>query len=400
VARLALLSLLLVSLAGCSSSKKAADRHAGPTTRADGDIVFSVFEDTPVAECGGLFAVDPAARRIRALAGFGRGGPALQPTFSPDGLTFTVASFMETGTGIPGQWIYRWDRGSGRLRRVTRSDAPFAPVWSSRSDAFIVIRVKGTSWSLHTVDGASGDEHEVVSSVAPFGYSWSPDGARVAYTVANRRAQRYDVWTIARDGMDERLLARDATDPLWLADGTIAYWVRANGDASDLKISRADGTHVRTVPGGPFVHALPSTRLSNRHRRALLLLRKPRAGAKSDYNDGDLVVQDIDADSAGRVVARNVLPVQWSPSGRRILILRPRSVDGETVFLVSSIDAGGKNERALAVIDEQDVNGTLSLPAWSPTRGPIAPATGNFSPEDRVRACAHRIEALRKRVSG
>jgi hypothetical protein len=95
-----------------------------------------------------------------------------------------------------------------------------------------------------------------------------------------------------------------------------------------------------------------------------------------------------------------VLPVQWSPSGRRILILRPRSVDGETVFLVSSIDADGKNERALAVIDEQDVNGTLSLPAWSPQRGRIAPATGDFAPEARVRACAHRIEALRKRVSG
>src|SRR5207247_8485940 len=163
---------------------------------------------------------------------------------------------------------------------------------------------------------------------------------------------------------------------------------------------RSDGTEVRTVPGGPFVHPLSSTHLSDRHGRRLLLLRKPRAGAKSDYNDGDLVVQDVDSGRAGSVVARNVIPVRWSPSDNSILVLRPRSVDGETVFLVSSIGVDGADEHALAVIDEQDINGTLSFPAWSPRPGRIAPARGDFSAQERVRACAPRIAALRKRLGG
>ena len=92
--------------------------------------------------------------------------------------------------------------------------------------------------------------------------------------------------------------------------------------------------------------------------------------------------------------------MQWSPSGKRILILRPRLVDGETVFLVAAIDPDGGNERAVAVIDEQDINGALSFPAWSPQRRAIASAKHDFPVQEPVRDCAPKIEALRSGLRG
>src|SRR5205823_14904109 len=124
-----------------------------------------------------------------------------------------------------------------------------------------------------------------------------------------------------------------------------------------VKIVDVATRKTRALPGGPFIHSTFAVRAIDPPGQRILLLKPPRAGSKSDYNDGDLVIQEIKATMPGHVIARNVIPVEWSPSGRRILILRPREVSGETVFVVAVIAPGGRNEHAVAVIDEQDING-------------------------------------------
>ena len=354
---------------------------------ARGEIVFRVFEGIPVAQCGGLFAVDPATRRIRALAS----DELIRPSFPPNGAHMTVARF-DTGAGFPRATIFRYDRARGTLARLVKSLFPWGPIWSPRGDRFLVYSGSGRKPALRAVETDTGRGHTVVAKarLGP-GAAWS--GGRVVYTL-ERRPGRYSLWTAGPDGRGARLLAANAVDPVASPKGGwVAFWPGTVliGAVGPVTLVRADGSGKRRLAGGPYFHR--GLAFSPDGRR-LALMKKPRNGPKTSYDDADLVVQPVDATRAPRVVARNVIPVGWSPGGRRLLILRPREVEGETVFGVSIVDMAGKHERLVAVIDEQDVNGDVSFPAWNPRGGWIAP----LASVGRSRSCVRRLEALRKRL--
>src|SRR5439155_8969407 len=88
------------------------------------EILFSVFDNIPVAQCGGLFAVGPDTGRIRAIAGYGREGTLLQPWFSPDGRTVTAARLGPGLGDIPGEILYRIDGRTGATRKLATSVFP------------------------------------------------------------------------------------------------------------------------------------------------------------------------------------------------------------------------------------------------------------------------------------
>jgi len=345
--------------------------------------------------------VAAAGGKVRALAGFGPAGDLDQPTFSPDGSTFTVTGAVDRG-GVPTALIYRYNQRSGTIRRLVAGGWVLAPLWSPRSDAFLIVRRHGGRFSLERIDAETGaDDRVVPASIDLLTYSWSADAAKIAYAVS--KSGRNMSFVIDRDGRNRRLLAVDALDPALLpGDRRFVYWAPSSRpDRMALKIGSLGGRgqRPRIVPGGPFLHPMPSMRALDRSRRRILLLRPPRGAAKSDYGDGDLVVQEIDAASPAKVIARNVIPVSWSPGADRILILRPRDIGGETVFLVSVIDPDRRSERAVAVIDEQDINGGWSFPAWKRGGQHIAATRGEYAPQARVNACAPRIERLRTRLA-
>jgi len=230
----ALACILAVLVTGFASRDKASSSPSA-ATQSDGDIVFSVFEDMPAANCGGLFAVDPGTRKVQALAGFGPSGPLLQPAFSPDGRTLTVTAL--NGSSSRDETVFRYEQESGKVvRHASKSSLPSVPpVWSRQSDAFLVLR-RG---SLHAVDLARHDHELLRGSASPaLGYSWSPDEKKIAYTRSPVRRPSA-IWIVGRDGANPRLFIRGANDPAWLLDGSrMIVWANAELQ-SPAQIGRA-----------------------------------------------------------------------------------------------------------------------------------------------------------------
>jgi Tol biopolymer transport system component len=142
------------------------------------------------------------------------------------------------------------------------------------------------------------------SAVEP---TWSPDGHKIAYVLAQDRAQTSDIWVIDADGSKPRRLThvRDAEEPAWAPDGR--------------KIA--------------FSH------------------------------DGDIVVRELTKGSLqqlNRTPGLNETDPDWSPDGKRIAYVRVRNDFQEYAAYV--MDADGTNTRRLSrASDKSDEH-----PVWSP----------------------------------
>jgi dipeptidyl aminopeptidase/acylaminoacyl peptidase len=136
-----------------------------------------------------------------------------------------------------------------------------------------------------------------------------------------------------------RLIAPGAVEASWSPDGRrLAYVSAGAGDAADVFVSDADGTHAGRITRTSGVDEA-SPRWSPDGMRLVF----ERAGR--------IVVAKADG-SRERVLAVGLLPA-WSPRGQRMAFER----DGD-LFLVRS--SGGKPRRLMTTA------GTQTAPAWSP----------------------------------
>ena len=92
--------------------------------------------------------------------------------------------------------------------------------------------------------------------------SWSPDGAKIAFT--SDQAGTWDVYVINSDGSDQiNLTTHETADdyPTWSPDGTkIAFVSRRDGNASDQEIyvMNADGTGQTRLTNNPWADLFPA----------------------------------------------------------------------------------------------------------------------------------------------
>ena len=65
------------------------------------------------------------------------------------------------------------------------------------------------------------EDDEYTPDDEPYEYSyspsWSPDGRTLTFCSRRNRQASFDIFTIARDGSDERRLTRDGIDDMWPA---------------------------------------------------------------------------------------------------------------------------------------------------------------------------------------
>lgn len=264
--------------------------------------------DPSVSPGGETIAYSHALRGIQVIATVSFDGgtvawhtpddlAANDPAWSPDGDRIAFVGWAEPdvpdGNEAPQRYraIYTVDATNGPPQRITDGGIPFAadPTWSpdGRSIAFAggscTSPCEGAVQSdLYVVDGSTTDVRrltpmsEGVDEEAP---AWSPDGTRIAFTRPGDEGD--EVWTIAPDGTDERLVATAVEaslgpDLAWAPDGTALLvsdgdWIYrvdakppADPASNFVQLVRGDSPSWQPIPAGaePSVTASPQPSVS------------------------------------------------------------------------------------------------------------------------------------------
>jgi TolB protein len=149
--------------------------------------------------------------------------------------------------------IWIMDADGGNKKQLTTDGDARLPLWQPQGDriAYLADRTGNREiWTMQS-DG-TGKTQVTFSEGSVSGYSWSPDGARIAYVVASPPGTlpEFSLWVIDSDGSGSEQLTtgnRD-TSPVWSPDGTrIAF--RSESRDRALWVMKSDGSDL--APLGP-----------------------------------------------------------------------------------------------------------------------------------------------------
>jgi Tol biopolymer transport system component len=201
-----------------------------------------------------------------------------RPEWSPDATRIAFVSERDLNAEL-----YLVDRDGSRLRRLTFDWASdVLPRWSPDGTriAFLSDREAGSYGGqvlsdVHVLDLASGAVHRVSTGDGDaFGFTWSPDGERIAYVRSPGRDALGPVWVVDAEGRSTVLHPGPVAWPSWGPDGTrLAVLIRHGSDdpapwrlavleiasgsltelgpAADLPAWTGDGSGIVTAVEGP-----------------------------------------------------------------------------------------------------------------------------------------------------
>jgi TolB protein len=318
-----------------------------------------------------------------------------------------IAERAEPGLG-PGELHVRWAGvvGAGLVVAGATVSA-FNPVLTPLSDyAYLQATDRSEIWTMNA-DG-SAQTRLLATTGDGVDYSlpaWSPDGARIAYTVwsnkggsptnARSEDQTAAIWTMAADGSDRRLVVdgataaggeADAWTPAWSPDGAwLAYTLTPKSSSpagavepqanvapgqigppsaiggSSIWIVRADGTDARQV-SADGVDSVAATWAPQGERIAFIAA-VPGTPAKihvATVTESGLTDESVISGDGGEHWGP-----AWSPDGAQVAFVSDRA--GNDDVWVADLDGGLLGIRQLT--DDQAGDW---VPAFSPDGGRIA----------------------------
>ena len=177
------------------------------------------------------------------------------PAWSPDGRRIAFVS-NRNGGGHLGH-LFTMDADGGGVEQLTsepQASWAFWPAWSPDGSSITCVSSQGGVVGIHVVDVASGG----MRLLSPEGgeSSWSPDGARIAYTVVDTTGDFSHIWVMAADGSGARQLTFaevwDRT-PTWSPEGTRIAFARQSEQEPryDIYIVTAEGGAEERVTDDP-----------------------------------------------------------------------------------------------------------------------------------------------------
>ena len=204
-----------------------------------------VFQSTRPGGNPELLVMDPDGHNVQTLLG----GPASyqSPRFSPSGSRIAFSSNRDGNFAI-----YVMNRDGTGLARVTGTSVSGtvdddSPSWSPDGQKLVFARSLQLGAALMVVN-VDGTGETALTPVVTSGYldwaSWSPDGARIAYTAGGTSG----IYVMNADGSGATRVSplADTTDhPSWSPDGTE---IAAHSLSHGLIVMHPDGSN-RDAPG-------------------------------------------------------------------------------------------------------------------------------------------------------
>jgi hypothetical protein len=233
----------------------------------------------------------------------------------------------------------------GRIHRDVRGahNSGFSHlVWSPDSRRLASVAYWGnTSWlSVTTADFTSG--RTIVEGGGIGQPSWSPDGARILYSMSSA------AYVVDSNGANKRKLVERAAEPVWSPDGgKLAYvGLASDGTRVNLTVSQADGSDPHTLAEGEISRPAWSPDGSTIAFTRRVGMSSQIARIASDGTDE-------------RTIATGVWPV-WAPDGSWIAFTVPAQMEGGRGRM-AVVRPDGTNEHIL----ETGLPGNgASTPSW------------------------------------
>jgi Tol biopolymer transport system component len=315
-----------------------------------------------------MFVADVDGSRVERLAA----PPTAQsPAWSPDGERIAFMAFAE---GTEQESLFVMDSEGSGVRAIpglppeaswpswgppppTEEPVPPGNLAENGRIAYV------SNGQLLTITPDGGDAHRIGVADRVGGVSWSPDGRRLAFDLADGEEGfcGCDLFVANADGSDVVRLTSDGTSrlPAWSPDGSeIAYTSQPSGGTSQIFVMDADGSDAHQVTTGNGFSVRPSwSPDGSRIAFESVVDRNP-----------DVYVMNADGTGVRRLTsdaAADGTPV-WSPDGTEIAFTSSRGPNG--VYLMG---ADGTDPRL--VVPDDDVDNLYV--AWSPDGTKLALAS-------------------------
>jgi Tol biopolymer transport system component len=317
------------------------------------------------------------ATRLRSLAALivfagialGCESEVLPPPPPPD----TAASppqggriaFVSTRAGSPHIYVANGDGSS--VTRLTSGEAP-AWSWDGQRIAFHRGASSGGSSGIYVMNADGSNQRHLVLGFNP---AWSPDG-RIAFNTGVGAGG--GIYVMNSDGSGQQLLRSDewaeeqntlpgygvgsVFAPTWSPDGRrIAFTLASYWDGWRTYIMNADGSDPSPLPNGGYTSWEPAWSPDGL-----------RVGVGTTRSNLGSVIASLGADGSGSQQIHHqgsgyLLDPDWSPDGRQ-LVFTGQSGNGSRIFAVAA-EGGSVRQLIAEAVNPVVQNYRDYAPAWS-----------------------------------